>query len=140
MVVLNITKRINGSDLDIRAHKFQKFWTNGSCFLINILRSVINQRFKFNLIAVFGVLNIFNGSYLDLLYQDLRKKKKKKNGHIQNHISTSISDQSYWTIIMFSSFYRELDKTRGWNFQSYSFSVFQRGLTVWIMLMGPNNF
>lgn len=74
MTKFNIPKRINSSDLEIGAHKVHKTRSNGSHFFVNMLRSMIDQRLKFDPIVMFRLLYISNGLDGSLLAQNSRIK------------------------------------------------------------------
>eukprot|EP00268_Persea_americana_P004056 TRINITY_DN11282_c0_g2_i3.p1 TRINITY_DN11282_c0_g2~~TRINITY_DN11282_c0_g2_i3.p1 ORF type:complete len:115 (-),score=4.74 TRINITY_DN11282_c0_g2_i3:2234-2578(-) len=114
MAFFSILKRINGSDLDIWAHKVHKIRSNGSRFFLNILRSLIDQWLKFEPIIMFGPLHVPNCSNGDLLAQNSREKAKKWT--VQNHMSTVNAMWYYPTVLKFLSFSLNLEQIRGSNF------------------------
>lgn len=76
VAILSISKWINGLDLDKGAHKVQQIISN--IYFIYILRSMINQLLKFDLIAMLGLLHISKGSGGNLLARNSMRKMEKK--------------------------------------------------------------
>ena len=83
IAILIPPRRINGSDNSFGAHKSQRRGSNGVGFFFffffaNIWKFKNIQRLKFRYMAVFDLLNLFNGLELDLGAQKYQKKKKRK--------------------------------------------------------------
>lgn len=60
IAVLGMLESINGSDIDIGAHEFQKLRSKGSRSFMNKLILVMNQQLRFYMVAVFDLLKISN--------------------------------------------------------------------------------
>ena len=71
--VFSLPKRSNGLDLVFGATE-SKNSSNDSPFFAHISISVMIQLLKFGTIAMFDLVNSFNGLDLDLLSQILKKK------------------------------------------------------------------
>ena len=56
--VFSIPKRIDSPGFNMGAHKLKKNIPSGSLFCVTFLRSVKDQRMKFEPIAIFGLLHI----------------------------------------------------------------------------------
>ena len=64
MIILSIPTRINGSALDIGAHKNQRFKLNSLLFFVNMSKFLNDQRLKFvTVVALSLIKSLYDSNY-----------------------------------------------------------------------------
>lgn len=78
LAIVGPQKRINGLDREKEAHGNQKSRSNGLVFLENFSQSMLDQQFKFELLAIWGLITRSNGSNLSLGTHGINKFDRNK--------------------------------------------------------------